>query len=240
VSQPAARLGDPMLLTGAIVQGFPTVLIGGMPAARAYDMTACPGLHVPMVPIPHPGFIIGPGAAVLIGGSPAALQMDFAMCAIPMVDLIMQGCPTVLMSPVPFSAMMSRLLKDFDKHIPPVPDWEGLWTLYLPMIVNPFLPLIIAIARGKFDDALWVKAVIAYNTNLVLHLDLLAVNVIAGVNVAAAVTVAAAVAFVVWPLVSTPTPSDGRRSYVGCESSAGESTDLPFDGAHDYAPVYFL
>ena len=34
----AARIGDPTSHGGSIVAGFPTVLIGGMPAARVTDV----------------------------------------------------------------------------------------------------------------------------------------------------------------------------------------------------------
>ena len=37
MGMPAARMGDMTAHGGAIVLGFPTVLIGGMPAARLTD-----------------------------------------------------------------------------------------------------------------------------------------------------------------------------------------------------------
>ena len=40
--QPAARMGDSTAHGGVITVGFPTVLIGGKPAARVGDMHTCP------------------------------------------------------------------------------------------------------------------------------------------------------------------------------------------------------
>ncbi len=94
---PAARMGDSTSHGGTIVSGFPTVLIGGMPAARLTDMHACP-----MVTgiVPHVGGpIVGPGApTVLIGGLPAARVGDMATCVGP-PDTIVVGAPTVLIGP---------------------------------------------------------------------------------------------------------------------------------------------
>ena len=94
---PAARMGDSTAHGGVIVLGLPTVLIGGMPAARLTDMHTCP-----MVTgiVPHVGGpIIGPGAPlVLIGGLPAARVTDMVTCVGP-PDTIIVGCPTVLIGP---------------------------------------------------------------------------------------------------------------------------------------------
>ena len=40
---PAARMGDTTAHGGVITVGFPTVLIGGQPAARLGDMATCVG-----------------------------------------------------------------------------------------------------------------------------------------------------------------------------------------------------
>ena len=81
---------------GAIVAGYPTVLIGGMPAARLFDMHVCPMLTPGVPPIPHVGGPIMLGSAgVLIGGMPAARMGDMAMCVGP-PDVIVLGCMTVL------------------------------------------------------------------------------------------------------------------------------------------------
>lgn len=91
---PAARLLDmhvcPML-TGIVPHvggpvagpGCPTVLIGGMPAARVGDMAVCVG----------PPDVIAMGAfTVLIGGMPAAQMGSLTAHG----GTIVIGCPTVL------------------------------------------------------------------------------------------------------------------------------------------------
>lgn len=96
MSKPAARLGDPTAHGGVIVAGYPTVLIGGQPAARLGDMHVCPMLTPGVPPIPHVGGPVTLGSAtVLIGGQPAARMGDLAVCTGP-PDSIMSGCPTVL------------------------------------------------------------------------------------------------------------------------------------------------
>ena len=78
MGQPAARVTDmhvcPMMngnvphVGGPILPaGDPTVLIGGMPAARMGDMAVCSG---------PPDTITGGSATVLIGGKPAARMTD--------------------------------------------------------------------------------------------------------------------------------------------------------------------
>ncbi len=95
---PAARLTDTTAHGGIIVApGCPTVLIGGLPAARVTDMHTCP-----MVTgiVPHVGGpILPPGSpTVLIGGLPAARVTDMCVCVGP-PDVIVKGCPTVLIGP---------------------------------------------------------------------------------------------------------------------------------------------
>jgi len=91
---PAARLTDmhvcPMVtgivphVGGPIVgPGCPTVLIGGLPAARVGDMLVCIG--------PPDAIALG-SFTVLIGGMPAA-QMG-SMCV--HGGAVIVGCPTVL------------------------------------------------------------------------------------------------------------------------------------------------
>jgi uncharacterized Zn-binding protein involved in type VI secretion len=94
---PAARMGDSCAHGGTIIIGFPTVLIGGKPAARVGDMHVCPmvdGIK------PHVGGpVMPPGSpTVLIGGMPAARLGDMAQCVGP-PDTIILGCPTVLIGP---------------------------------------------------------------------------------------------------------------------------------------------
>jgi len=92
--QPAARAGDmhvcPMVTVlvphvgGPILPpGCPTVLIGGMPAARMGDMATCVG---------PPDVIILGAPTVLIGGQPAARMGDATAHG----GAIVVGCPTVL------------------------------------------------------------------------------------------------------------------------------------------------
>jgi uncharacterized Zn-binding protein involved in type VI secretion len=89
----AARLTDmhtcPMVTAvvphvgGPIVLGCPTVLIGGMPAARVADMATCVG---------PPDTIALGSFTVLIGGMPAARMGDLTAHG----GTIVMGCPTVM------------------------------------------------------------------------------------------------------------------------------------------------
>lgn len=95
--QPAARVGDmhtcPMQTPGlppiphvggpVLPPGCPTVLIGGMPAARVGDMAVCVG---------PPDLIITGSSTVLIGGKPAARMGDTTAHG----GTIVAGCPTVV------------------------------------------------------------------------------------------------------------------------------------------------
>ncbi len=94
MGKPAARITDmhtcPMV-TGSVPHvggpvlppGEPTVLIGGMPAARVGDMAVCTG---------PPDSIAMGSATVLIGGMPAARLGDITAHG----GTIVAGCPTVL------------------------------------------------------------------------------------------------------------------------------------------------
>jgi uncharacterized Zn-binding protein involved in type VI secretion len=93
---PAARLTDmhvcPMVTVlvphvgGPIMApGAPTVLIGGMPAARVGDMCVCVG---------PPDVIVLGSFTVLIGGQPAARMLDMTAHG----GMIVMGCPTVLIN----------------------------------------------------------------------------------------------------------------------------------------------
>lgn len=92
---PAARIGDmhvcPMTtgpvphVGGPIAAGCPTVLIGGMPAARMGDMATCTG---------PPDTIVKGSSTVMIGGQPAARMGD--SCA--HGGTIVLGCPTVMIN----------------------------------------------------------------------------------------------------------------------------------------------
>lgn len=72
------HVGGPILPAGE-----PTVLIGGMPAARVGDMATCVG---------PPDTIAMGSATVLIGGMPAARLGDVTAHG----GTIVAGCPTVL------------------------------------------------------------------------------------------------------------------------------------------------
>ncbi len=97
---PAARIGDTTAHGGSIVAGCPTVLIGGVPAARVGDMHTCPMQTPGVPPIPHVGGpVLPPGSpTVLIGGMPAARLGDMATCTGP-PDSIVMGCMTVIIGP---------------------------------------------------------------------------------------------------------------------------------------------
>ncbi len=75
---PAARMGDTTTHGGTIVgPGVATVLVGGMPAAVAGDMHACPippPGHIPSSPFPMGS------ATVVIGGRPALRVGDLSGC----------------------------------------------------------------------------------------------------------------------------------------------------------------
>lgn len=91
----AARIGDmhtcPMVNPGPVPHvggpilpaGEPTVLIGGMPAARVGDMAVCVG---------PPDTIVVGSATVFIGGMPAARMGDSTAHG----GVIVLGLPTVL------------------------------------------------------------------------------------------------------------------------------------------------
>ena len=90
----AARVGDmhvcPMVngtvphVGGTVMPpGCPTVLIGGMPAARVGDMLVCTG---------PPDTIIKGSSTVMIGGKPAARLGDTTAHG----GTIIAGCPTVI------------------------------------------------------------------------------------------------------------------------------------------------
>ncbi|MFN8499770.1 MAG: PAAR domain-containing protein [Anaerolineae bacterium] len=100
MSQPAARVSDLAGHGGSITgPGCPTVLIGGLPAARVGDLIVCPATSGP---VPHVGGpILPPGSpTVLIGGQPAARVGDMTQCAAgPPGPIAGPGCTTVLIGP---------------------------------------------------------------------------------------------------------------------------------------------
>ncbi len=91
---PAARISDmhtcpaangPVPHVGGPILGpcMPTVLIGGLPAARVTDVATCVG---------PPATIVRGSPTVLIGGLPAARLGDSTAHG----GVIVVGCPTVL------------------------------------------------------------------------------------------------------------------------------------------------
>ena len=74
---PKPHVGGPILPPGC-----PTVLIGGLPAARVGDMATCVG--------PPDSIVIG-SMTVMIGGMPAARMGDNTAHG----GVIVLGCPTV-------------------------------------------------------------------------------------------------------------------------------------------------
>ena len=78
VPAPIPHVGGP--ITGP---GEPTVLIGGLPAARVGDMLVCVG---------PPDSIVKGSATVMIGGMPAARMGDTTAHG----GVIVQGNPTVM------------------------------------------------------------------------------------------------------------------------------------------------
>jgi uncharacterized Zn-binding protein involved in type VI secretion len=97
MGKPAARMGDQTAHGGVIVGGFPTVLIGGKPAARVSDMHTCPMSNGPVPHVGGPILPMGP-VLVMIGGLPAATVGNMCTCVGP-PDSIAMGCPTVLIGP---------------------------------------------------------------------------------------------------------------------------------------------
>ena len=95
----AARTGD-MTTHGTPLapgSGSPNVMVGGMPAWRVGpDMHACPGTGTPS----HGAGPTAVGApTVLINGFPAARAGDFVVESTGGPNVILVGCPTVLIGP---------------------------------------------------------------------------------------------------------------------------------------------
>ena len=77
---PKPHVGGPILPPGA-----PTVMIGGLPAARVGDMATCVG---------PPDTIVMGSSKVMIGGMPAARMGDQTAHG----GVITLGCPTVIIN----------------------------------------------------------------------------------------------------------------------------------------------
>jgi uncharacterized Zn-binding protein involved in type VI secretion len=100
VGTPACRITDQTEHGGVIVMGFPTVLIGMLPAARIGDNHVCPMVTPGVPPIPHVGgpFIMG-SPTVLVGNMPQSRVTDQLVCVGP-PDMAAMGEPTVLVGMV--------------------------------------------------------------------------------------------------------------------------------------------
>ncbi len=96
MGMPACRIGDLTEHGGTIMVGFPTVLIGDMPASRIGDMHVCPMVTPGLPPIPHVGgpFVLG-SPTVLVGEMPQSRVTDMLVCVGP-PDQAVLGCLTVL------------------------------------------------------------------------------------------------------------------------------------------------
>jgi len=93
MTQPAARQGDPTVHGGTIVQGEPTVLIEGRPAARQGDAHVCPACNGT---VPHAGGPVAQGGpTVQVNGRPVARQADLCVCNGP-PDAVAAGAASVL------------------------------------------------------------------------------------------------------------------------------------------------
>ena len=94
---PAARVGDTTSHGGTIINGSPTVIIGGSPAARIGDIVVCPVVDTSnFVPLPHVGGpIISGSPTVLIEGLPAASVGDTVVESGASSTIVI-GAPTVI------------------------------------------------------------------------------------------------------------------------------------------------
>jgi len=112
----AARIYDTTQHNGSIVTGFPTVLIGGKPAARISDLHTCPMFNGS---VPHIGGPILEGSkTVLIGKMPASRKGDQAVC-VGALDKISGYCSTVEIggesnTEVKLSEEMNQIAKQID------------------------------------------------------------------------------------------------------------------------------
>ena len=93
MGMPACTITSQTAHGGVVTVGFPTVLIGNMPASRIGDLHVCP---MATGPVPHVGgpFILG-SPTVLVGNMPQSRVTDQLTCVGP-PDVAIKGCPTVL------------------------------------------------------------------------------------------------------------------------------------------------
>lgn len=93
MGMPACTITSQTAHGGIVIVGYPTVLIGEMPASRIGDMHTCPMFDGP---VPHVGgpLILG-SPTVLVGDMPQSRVTDTLTCVGP-PDTVIKGCETVL------------------------------------------------------------------------------------------------------------------------------------------------
>ena len=123
---PACRISDETEHGGVIVMGFPTVLIGMLPAARIGDNHVCPMVTPGVPPIPHVGgpFIMG-SPTVLVGDMPQSRVTDQLVCVGP-PDMAIMGEPTVLVGMVGAGGLAGAM--------------QGLQAINIPVPMNAANP----------------------------------------------------------------------------------------------------
>jgi len=103
---PAARITDQTDHGGLIAVGYPTVLIGNLPAARIGDMHTCP---LVTVVVPHVGGPLVMGSfTVLVGDMPQSRETDTLICVGP-PDMVAMGCPTVMVGMAGAAGLLGTL-----------------------------------------------------------------------------------------------------------------------------------
>jgi uncharacterized Zn-binding protein involved in type VI secretion len=160
MGSPAARIGDPTVHGGAVVVGFPTVIIGNMPASRIGDMHACPQVTIV---VPHVGgpFILG-SFTVTTGFQPQSRVGDALICIGP-PDALAMGCPTVLVGMAGGGAGFGALMK-------------GL-ALGLKSILSPTYPRSV-VKNGaivtEYNSFITIEGTLAFQAKAVRDLNLVA------------------------------------------------------------------
>jgi uncharacterized Zn-binding protein involved in type VI secretion len=93
MGMPACTITSQTAHGGIVTVGFPTVLIGFMPASRIGDLHVCPMFTGP---VPHVGgpFVLG-SPTVIVGEMPQSRVTDELVCVGP-PDVAMMGCETVI------------------------------------------------------------------------------------------------------------------------------------------------
>ncbi|MGI8772703.1 MAG: PAAR domain-containing protein [Acidobacteriaceae bacterium] len=130
---PACRISDETEHGGVIVMGFPTVLIGGLPAARIGDNHVCPMETPGVPPIPHVGgpFVMG-SPTVLVGEMPQSRVTDQLVCVGP-PDMAILGEETVLVGMAGAGGMAGAMggLQSMGVPVPMQPSFPSVATATL-------------------------------------------------------------------------------------------------------------